>query len=77
MDEKKNYNTRFYDNHIGEKQKCIICDKEISIFNFSHHKQTQKHKENLKKYQTFKSKVNILKKAEIDKKTYNLLQELL
>ena len=53
---RKEYNSKFYDIHKKEKRMCKECNKEISIFNMSHHISTSKHLKN-KEILDLKSKI--------------------
>lgn len=54
---RKKYNTKFYDLHKNEKRICKECNKDISIFNISHHITTSKH---FKNKEIFELKKNII-----------------
>jgi hypothetical protein len=43
---KKSYQDTFYDIHKGQKKKCEFCNKDVDIFNMSHHVRGFKHKKN-------------------------------
>jgi collagenase-like PrtC family protease len=42
-EKRKEYNENFSKKHKNDKFKCDVCDREYSIFNKSHHLNSNKH----------------------------------
>lgn len=80
----KNYSKKYYENnkeklikHSLEKKKCICCNTEIMISNFSHHNKTLKHKYNELKYQIEEKELpnKEVKSLDYSDKFYKLVED--